>query len=211
MAKWFTLIKWFGMAILIGLIAFQGAQLSRAGVWERGIVGAVSHAVDARDAKGNPIIIAKQDAAKYILALGQALNDTKRATEFARAQGAQNTLTRERAAARTTKGIVDDYNLKIAEARAHYRNALIAQSRRLPINPAPSAAHRGSGAADLPALPDPARPADDAATQARLWDEREASGDLSNTDALICTEQAIGFDALRHWVSAQMAVADRED
>jgi hypothetical protein len=57
---------------------------------------------------------------------------------------------------------------------------------------------RGGRGANLPALPDAARAADEHVAQVRLSDD----------DALICTEQAIGYDALRTWVRGQSAIAN---
>jgi hypothetical protein len=106
---------YFGIAGLIGWMAWQ---LDRAQQWQTNVITATSVAVDARDKQGRPVDVAKDDVVDIVLALGQAVVETRLRTEIARVQDAQNALERELASTLKTQGIVHDYNLKIEAARA---------------------------------------------------------------------------------------------
>lgn len=112
------------------------------------------------------------------------------ATALATAADLQNRLAVERAQAVESRRIADDFEARIADARA--RAAAVGLRGQ-----AAAADPRGSGNAPVPGLSDPARLADAAAGEDRL----------SSADALIATEQAIQLDALIDWIEAQARVA----
>jgi hypothetical protein len=115
------------------------------------------------------------------------------ATATALATDLQNRVAQERRQAEESRRIADDYEARIADARA--RAAGLAADRVR--SEAAAADPGGRGNAPVPGVPDPARLADEAAGEDRL----------STADALIATEQAIQLDALIDWVEAQAAVA----
>lgn len=87
-----------------------------------------------------------------------------------------------------TRRISDDYEARLADARA--RAAVSVRPQAAPAD------QGGRGAAAVPGVPDPARIADAAACQ----------GGLPPSDALIATEQAIQLDELINWVEAQARI-----
>lgn len=111
-------------------------------------------------------------------------------TAMALAADLQNRLAKERAQAEESRRISDDFEVRIAGARA--------RAAAVGVRGQAAAADQGSrGNAPVPGLPDPARVADAAPGQDRL----------STADALIATEQAIQLDELINWVAAQARVA----
>lgn len=112
------------------------------------------------------------------------------ATAAALAADLEHRLAQERRQAEESRRIADDFEARIADARAR---AAAAGMRAQ----AAAADQGGGGGAPVPGLSDPARVADAAAGQDRL----------SAADALIATEQAIQLDALIGWVEAQARVA----
>lgn len=116
------------------------------------------------------------------------------ATATALAADLQNRLAKERAQAEESRRIADDYEARIADARA--RAAAVGLRGQ-----AAAADPGGGGKPAVPGVPDPARVADAAAGENRL----------SAADALIATEQAIQLDALIGWVEGMAGVAAEPD
>ena len=112
------------------------------------------------------------------------------ATAAALAADLQNRLAKERRQAEESRRIADDFEARIADARAR----AAAVSVRVQ---AAAADTGGRGNPAVPGLSDPARLADAAAGQDRL----------PAADALIATEQAIQLDELINWIEAQARVA----
>ncbi|ALJ14249.1 hypothetical protein [Sphingopyxis macrogoltabida] len=112
------------------------------------------------------------------------------ATATALAADLQHRIAQERRQAEESRRIEDDYEARIADARA--------RAAAVGLRGQAAAADQGSrGGAPVPGLSDPARGAGEAAGQDRL----------SAADALIATEQAIQLDALIDWIEAQARVA----
>jgi hypothetical protein len=116
------------------------------------------------------------------------------ATATALAADLQNRVNKERAQAEESRRVADDFEVRIADARA--RAAALGVRGQ-----AAAADQSGGGNAPVPGLPDPARLADAAPGQDRL----------STADALIATEQAIQLDELINWVAAQARVSAEPD
>lgn len=115
-------------------------------------------------------------------------------TAMALAADLQNRLAKERQQAEESRRIADDFEVRIADARA--RAAALGLRGQ-----AASANQGGRGNPPVPGVPDPARLADEAAGQDRL------STALDLRDALTATEQAVQLDELINWVAAQARVA----
>jgi ATPase subunit of ABC transporter with duplicated ATPase domains len=130
----------------------------------------------------------QQQLAQTKAAFDQTVAGYRAAAAQARAADAANAARVEAEQAAINERIEDEYQTRIAAARA--------DARRLRDNQA-AAANPGSGrAASMPGLPTPASGTAQAAGEDRL----------SESDRLIATEQAIQLDELIKWVRAQAAV-----
>jgi len=100
-----------------------------------------------------------------------------------------------------TKEIVDDFQARLADARRRAAALeLRAQSR-------PAADPGRAGTTDLPGPGAATGRADQAASEDRLLAAGPGrAGELTASDALIATEQALQLDALIDWVLAQAAI-----
>ena len=116
------------------------------------------------------------------------------ATATAVALDLTNKVAVEARQAEESRRIADDYEARIADARA--RAAAVRVHGQ-----AAAADQGGRGNPPVPGVPDPARVADEAAGENRL------PAALGADDALIATEQAIQLDELINWVEAQSRVA----
>ncbi|WP_432769790.1 MAG: hypothetical protein HEQ22_03320 [Sphingopyxis sp.] len=121
------------------------------------------------------------------------------ATATATAIDLQHRVAKERRQQEESRRIADDYEARIADARA--------RAAAVGVHRPPAAADQGGRRnAPVPGLSDPARVADAAPGENRL--PAGPGGALNLTDALIATEQAIQLDALIDYVEAQARVAD---
>lgn len=119
------------------------------------------------------------------------------AARTAQARANANAARVESAQLATTKEIVDDYESRIAAARARARVRELERVRR---ETAARADPGGAGAAGVPGVPTAAAAADEAPADHRL----SAGGQPLTTDErLIATEQAIQLDALIEWTLRQ--------
>lgn len=114
------------------------------------------------------------------------------ATATARMLDAANIVAIERRQAAETRRVTDDFEARIADARARAAASLRAQ--------AAAADQGGRGNATVPGVPRAAVVADAATCEGRL----------PAADALIATEQAIQLDELINWVTAQANVSASE-
>lgn len=119
------------------------------------------------------------------------------ATRIAQQQAKDNVTRVKTEQAVITKEITDDFEKRIAAARAR-----AGELERLRAG-AGRADPGSAAAAGVPGLPAAAAATDEAPGQAGL---SPASAELSLADALIATEQAIQLDALIDWVEAQSGV-----
>lgn len=128
--------------------------------------------------------------ANYRSAARQAQQDAQANADRVKAE--QDAATRE---------IVDDFQARLADARRRAAALeLRAQSR-------PAADPGRAGKIDLPGAGAAAGRADQAAGEDRLPAAgAEHAGELTTSDALIATEQALQLDALINWVLAQAAI-----
>ncbi|MEM6265914.1 MAG: hypothetical protein AAF494_01795 [Pseudomonadota bacterium] len=139
-----------------------------------------------------------QTVTNYRLATARAERDAKEnAARVVREQAAQ------------TKEIVDDFEARLAHARA--RAAAVEQ--RMQRNTASGADPGGAAPADLPVLPGTARGADAPAAQVGLSPEPgqhvacpEDRVCLTIGEALTATETALQLDSLISWIERQAAI-----
>jgi hypothetical protein len=136
--------------------------------------------------------LAAEQAAHRESALGWQL-----ATATAAALDLANKVAIERRQAEESRRIADDFEARIADARARAAASVRAE--------APAADQGGRGSAPVPGIPDPALLADEAAGQGGFPSTLSPSI-LSPDDALIATEQAIQLDELINWVEAQARI-----
>lgn len=140
---------------------------------------------------------ARADLAAEQSAHQQSIANWGAAANTARLLDLQNKQLVEAQQAAQSRRIADDYEARIADARA--RAAGLAAGS---VRPEATAADQGGGgAASVSGVPGAASGADETADEDRL------SGSLGAADALIATEQAIQLDELINWVAAQAAVA----
>jgi hypothetical protein len=99
--------------------------------------------------------------------------------------------------ARATKRIVDDFERRIAHARAR-----AVDLGRLRSGRAASTNPRSADTADLSSAANAARRADETSSEAGFFDPGIKLAPLAEQDRLICTEQAIQLDALIDYVRA---------
>lgn len=141
-------------------------------------------------------------------ALQQTVNGYRVAERMARSQAEMNVARVETEQAQITQEIVDDYEARLADARARAGRIYGPGSlyRAAPARPAGG----GAGAAGVPGLRDAAASAGEAPGQDRLpaagAGDGSAAGALSAPDALIATEQALQLAALIEWVNRQAAI-----
>lgn len=128
--------------------------------------------------------LAAEQAAHRQSALGWQL-----ATAMATALDLANKIAVERRQAEESRRIADDFEARIADARARAAASGVRGQ-------AAAADQGGRGSAPVPGVPDTARGADAPACQAGL----------SPADALIATEQAIQLDELINWVITQSRI-----
>lgn len=148
------------------------------------------------------LAIAQRDGLKSTLLAEREL--VRQAALRAAAEDALNKARVEGEQARITEEIADDYQARLAEARAKYDRVA---ARLAPaagrVRPEGDRASPGGGAgAAVPGLSVAGSGAAEAAGQDRL----PATGELTLEDALIATEQALQLDALISWVERQAAV-----
>lgn len=137
------------------------------------------------------------DAREQIAAEQEAHRSTvanyRAAASIAKALDRQNVELTEALQGAENRRIADDYEARIADARARAAAAGV-QRQAAAADPG----HRGDAA--MPGVPGTAARADEASGQDRL------SGAVGTDDALIATEQAIQLDALIDWIEAQARV-----
>lgn len=133
-------------------------------------------------------------------AFEQTVKNYQAAVTQARLRAEMNVARVETEQAGITQEIVDDYEARLADARARADRIYRAGSLR---GTAPArAAGSGAGAAGVPGVPAASGRAGEATGEDRL----PAPGDLSPPDALLATEQALQLQALIEWVNRQAAV-----
>jgi hypothetical protein len=137
-------------------------------------------------------------------AIQRSLDDLATRLRAAQAKAAhddaENKRRVEREQDRITEEIADDFEARLAEARA--RAARLAAAYDELRKQADRADRRGGAVANLPSLPAPGRGAAETAGEDRL----PAGRAFALEDALIATEQAIQLDALIAWVERQAQV-----
>lgn len=133
-------------------------------------------------------------------ALQQTVNGYREAERLARRKAEKNVARVETEQARITQEIVDDYEARLADARAR-AGRIYGPGGVHGTTPAQTAGG-GAGSAGVPGIRPAASGADETSGQDRL----PATGALSPPDALIATEQALQLQALIDWVTRQAAV-----
>jgi hypothetical protein len=133
-----------------------------------------------------------------VYAHAQSAAAVRAATDRARAEDAANLARVELGQSAISERSAHDFEARLAAARA--RAAKFESGRLRDLSP-PRAADGGGRSAPLPGLSAPAAGTDQAPGKDRL-----PAPALSESDALIATEQAIQLDELIKWVRAQAAV-----
>lgn len=206
------------MTWILGLLSPVGTLLKVAG---KLLVKAANALLDwiMEDWKNGPLLFLGLFAVVHLLVIDPRLQAERDAEKVGRAadnaahrktmegfrtarriaqQRAKDNVTRVKTEqAVITKEITDDFEKRIAAARAR-----AGELERLRAG-AGRADPGSATAAGVPGLPAAAAATDEAPDQAGLSPE---SGTLSLEDALIATEQAIQLDALIDWVEAQSGV-----
>lgn len=137
-------------------------------------------------------------------AFDQTVKDYQEAVTAARLAAEMNVARVETEQAEITQEIVDDYENRLAEARA--RAARIYGAGGLRGTAPAGAAGSGAGAAGVPGLSAAPGRTGPATGENRLPAPGATAGELTPPDALVATEQALQLQALIEWVNRQAAV-----
>lgn len=137
-------------------------------------------------------------------ALQQTVNGYRVAERLARSKAEMNVARVETEQAEITQEIVDDYEARLADARAR-AGRIYGPGGMYGAAPARTAGS-GAGAAGVPGIPSAPGPAGAAAGEDRFPPAGAEPGALTLPDALIATEQALQLQALIDWVEQQAAV-----
>lgn len=185
----------------VGLNIWQRWTINDLREWQSGVLEEVAQAVDQRGRNGALLSVSIKDARTHIAALGRFRTDTIAARSKARADDAEHTLTVERQDAAINRKAGDDYDARIAQARADadaLRARLAVANQRLRDAARPSGdGERGGGNAPVPGLSD-ARPAPDEAAGTDRLPEAVAAPmtSMSIDERELATRQAIQLDEL---------------
>lgn len=106
------------IALLAGMNLWQRHRISGLDHWRDTMLVALGDAVDQRDASGNILPVRASDAATHIRALGRFRADVILAREKAALADASHALAVERSDNSTTRKAADDFDARIAQARA---------------------------------------------------------------------------------------------
>jgi hypothetical protein len=184
-----ALIRLWYLPVIAALVAFgawEHVRANKATAINDRSVEAVTVAYGWADGR----TIARDQVPLAIQRFGAAIADMRRAREEAARIDAENINRVRDAQDAITKEIVDDYEVRIADARRR------ADALRLQLDGQTRANPGGGGNASMPAVRDAAPRIDEAAGE----------GGLSVAERLIATETALRLIALQAWVEAQTGV-----
>lgn len=181
-----TLIRLWYLPVIAALLAFgawEKVRADKATAINDRAVEAVTVAYGWADGR----TIARDQVPLAIQRFGTTIADMRRARAEAAALDAENINRVRDAQDAITKEVVDEYEVRIADARRR------ADALRLQLDAQARADPGGGGNASVPAIRDAA---------ARI-DEAAGEGGLSVAERLIATETALRLIALQAWVEAQ--------
>lgn len=200
------LVSAIALAVIVanvGVNIWQRWTINDLKDWRGGVLEELSQAVDQRGKSGDLLPVTAKDARAHIAALGRFRADTRNAQARARAEDSQHVLSVERQDAAITRKAGDDYDARIAQARADadaLRTRLADADERLRI--AQRASGNGEGGSRAPPVPglSVARPeADEAPGADRLSPcacNPPITGPMTIAERQLATEQAIQLDEL---------------
>lgn len=195
-----------GVIALAGTIWWQRITINELRAWQDAVIEVVSSAADIRDGKGHLRLVKSGEVLAHINNLGRFKTDTITAQAQARVDDAAHALATERQDAAINRKAADDYEARLAAARADadaLRRRLATLSRAavpasVGLRPE-SASGNGEGSggtAPVSGLSDAGCPADATAETDGLSASRGALCAMSIDERQLATEQAIQLDAL---------------
>ena len=186
------------IAVNVGLNFWQRATINDLRDWQDGVLQSLAQAADQRDGKGALLPVRAQDAQMHIAALAHLKIDTAAAREKARADDAENALSKERQAADINRKAQNDYFARIEQARADaaaIRAAAAADADSLRQTGSETGCDSGGiGTAPLPGLSGARSGVDEASGTNGL--PAFACDPMNIDERLTATEQAIQLDEL---------------
>lgn len=197
----FAIVQLLVIIALLSSNAWNRHKIHQLKRWQDGVISALSVAADVRDKSGAPALLDRAQAIRQITIFGQFRNDVIRANIEAKLREAATIARVRRAVESSNKETLDDYQSKLAAARAvadHLRACLMRNRASATADPGcpgqsklpalPAATSRTDAPADPHRLPQPDRP------------------DFTLDARLLATEQALQLDALIKSVAALAAI-----
>lgn len=187
----------------VGVNIWQRSTINSLEDWRAGVLEELAQAVDQRGKSGDLLPVKAKDARAHIAALGRFRADTRAAQAQARADDAEHILSVTRQDAAITRKAGEDYDARIAQARADadaLRARLADADERL--RNAARAAGNGEGGGRAPPVSglSAARPEADEAAGANGLPAPACdpliAGSMTIGERQLATEQAIQLDEL---------------